>query len=314
MAAMKVLIADQLAPEAKAALEKRGLEAHDRAGIEGDDLKDVIFEFDGLIVRGRTEATADLISAGRQLKAIGRAGVGVDNIDLKAAKAAGIAVVNTPAASGLAVAEHTMALMLAIHRNLVQADQRMKAGEWPKKEYRGAELAGKNLGIMGIGNIGKMVAHRAAAFGMRVLAYDPFFDEQAINKRGAEAVSLAQLYKEADTITFHLPLTDESRGMVDAAAFKQMKRGVFIVHPARGGVIDEGALLSALNSGQVAGAGIDVFESEPPGASDLVKHPKVIATPHIAAQSAEAQIRVAVDVAEEVANVLLKKELRWQVA
>ena len=314
MPALKVLIADQLAPEVKFTLEQNGIEAHDRAGIEGPDLKDVIFEFDGLIVRGRTEASAEIIKAGSKLKAIGRAGVGVDNIDLEAAKAAGVAVVNTPAASSLTVAEHTMALMLAIHRNLAQADRRMKAGEWPKKEMKGAELADKNLGIVGIGNIGRLVAERAAAFGMHILAYDPYLDAKEIKARGAEARTLTTLYEEADTITFHLPLTDESRGMVNEAAFKQMKHGVYIVHPARGGVINEDALLAALNSGQVAGAGIDVFEKEPPGATDLVMHPKVIATPHIAAQSAQSQIRVAIDVAEEVANVLLKKELRWRVA
>ena len=314
MPTLKVLIADKLAPVAKSTLEQQGIEAHDRAGIEGEDLKDVIFEFDGLIVRGRTVASAEIINAGHKLKTIGRAGVGVDNIDLKAAKSAGVVVVNTPAASSLAVAEHTMALMLAIHHNLAEADRRMKAGEWPKKELIGSELAGKKLGIVGIGNIGRLVAERAAAFGMRILAYDPYFDEQAIKDRGAEARSLSQLYEEADTLSFHLPLTDESKGMVNKAAFKQMKRGVYLVHPARGGVIDEESLLAALNSGQVAGAGIDVFETEPPGANDLVKHPKVIATPHIAAQSAEAQIRIAKDVAEEVANVLLKKELRWKVA
>lgn len=314
MSELKVLIADNLAAEAKTALEKLGIEAHDRAGIEADDLKDVIAEFDGLIVRSRTKPDAALIKAAPKLRAIGRAGVGVDNIDLEAAKAAGVAVVNTPASTSQAVAEHTMALMLGVLRHLGQADSRMKSGEWPKKELGGTELAGKHLGIVGIGNIGTLVAERAVAFGMHILAFDPYLDNKIIEERGAKAMSLKELYKMADVISFHLPLTEETRDMVNAAAFKQMKLGVYILHTARGGVIDEAALLAALNSGGVAGAGLDVFASEPPGATDLVTHPKVLATPHIAAQTAEAQLRAAIDVAEEVANVLLDKPLRWRVA
>ncbi len=313
MLVLKVLIADNLAPEAKNILEGLGIQAHDRTGIELDDLKDVIEDFDGLIVRSRTRPDADLIKAAKKLKVIGRAGVGVDNIDLEAAKAAGVAVVNTPSATSLAVAEHSMALMLGIVRHIGQADRRMKEGEWPKKELRGSELSGKKLGIVGIGNIGALVAARAAAFGMQIIAYDPYLDDQIVEERGAEAVSLEELYKEADVISVHLPLTDESRNMVDAAAFAKMKRGVSLLQAARGGVVDEAALLDALNSGKVRAAGLDVFAKEPPDDSDLVRHPRVLATPHIAAQTAEAQVRAAIDVAEEVANVLLDKELRWRV-
>ena len=314
MSELKVLIADNLAPEAVAALEAAGLQADDRAGIEPDELMGIIPEYDGLIVRSRTKPGAELMAVAAKLKVIGRAGVGVDNIDLNAAKEKGIAVINTPTSTSLAVAEHTLALMLAIVRKLGQADGRMKTGEWPKKELRGAELSGKVLGIVGIGNIGALVAERAAAFDMRVIAFDPYLEKDVIQSRGAEATDLPDLYAQADVITFHLPLTDETRGMVDQAAFATMKPGVCIIHAARGGVIDEAALLDALNSGQVAAAGLDVFATEPPGATDLVKHPNVVASPHIAAQTAEAQVRAAVDVAEEVANALLGKDLRWRVA
>lgn len=314
MSKLKVLIADSLAPEAKARLEELGLEAHDRAGIEAADLQDVIADFDGLIVRSRTKPGADLIQAAAKLKAIGRAGVGVDNIDLQAAKDAGVTVVNTPTSTSLAVAEHSLALMLAAIKHVPTADARMKAGDWPKKELRGSELSGKTLGVVGIGNIGANVASRAAAFGMNIVAYDPFLDNDTITQRGAQPLPLADLYAQSDLITFHLPLTDDTRHMVDAAAFGQMKPGVVIIQCARGGVIDEEALLAALNSGQVAAATLDVFATEPPGPTDLVTHPNVVATPHIAAQTAEAQVRAAIDVAEEVANVLLSKEIRWRVA
>jgi D-3-phosphoglycerate dehydrogenase len=310
---MKVMIADKLSPEAVQALQNSGIEVDDRSGIEAGELSKIIGDYQGLIVRSRTKVTADLLKAANQLKVVGRAGVGVDNIDLAAAREHGIAVVNTPVSTSVAVAELTFGLLLSLLRQIPRADQTMKQGQWIKKELEGAELSGKVLGILGVGNIGAQVARRAAAFDMRVYGFDPLLDENTIRSRGAEPVALNDLYSQADVITLHLPLLSETRGMLGEEAFDKMKWGVYLVCAARGGVIDEAALLAALNSGQVAGAALDVFEKEPPGASPLVSHPNVVASPHIGAQTAEAQTRAAVDVAEEVMNALQGKPLRWQV-
>jgi len=313
VAKLKVLIADKLASVAKNQLEELGIQAHDKAGIDYADLKDVIQDFDGLIVRSRTKPAADLIQVADKLKVIGRAGVGVDNIDLEAAKAKNIVVVNTPTSTALAVAEHTLALMLAAVKHIPVATTRMKEGQWPKNELQAFELSGKTLGIVGLGNIGALVAARASAFDMQIIAYDPFLDEAIMKQRGAQPQTLDELFATADLISFHLPLTDETRALVNQEAFNKMKPGVVIIQTARGGVIDEEALLAALNSGRVRSAGLDVFAIEPPQDSALVQHPNVVTTPHIAAQTAEAQIRAATDVAQEVANVLLGKEIRWRV-
>ncbi len=310
---MKVLIADTLSPAAVQRLQAGGVQVDDRSGIDAAEVAKIIPNYDALIVRSRTKVTADLLKAGKGLKVVGRAGVGVDNIDVAAAKQQGIAVVNTPVSTSVAVAEHTFALMLALLRQIPRADSSMKAGQWAKKELEGSELAGKTLGILGVGNIGAQVARRAAAFDMKVLGYDPFLDEKTIQTRGALAAALDGLYEQADIISLHLPLLPETRGMLSAATFAKMKPGVYIICAARGGVIDEDALLSALNSGQVAGAALDVFAKEPPGASALITHAHVVATPHIAAQTAEAQTRAALDVADEILNALQGKPLRWQV-
>ncbi len=310
---MKVLIADSLAPQAAQRLHAAGVEADDCAGIELAELLNVLPQYQGLMVRSRTKVTAEVLAAGSNLKVVGRAGVGVDNIDLAAAAAHNVAVVNTPVSTSVAVAELTLALMLALVRSVPRADASMKAGGWDKKSFEGAELAGKTLGILGMGNIGAKVARRAAAFDMDVRGFDPFLDDATIQTRGALAAKLDEIYSESDVITLHLPLLPDTRGLLNEAAFEKMKRGVYIVCAARGGVIDEDALLTALNRGQVAGAALDVFATEPPGASPLVAHPNVIATPHMGAQTAEAQTRAAMDVADEVANVLLGKPMRWQV-
>lgn len=310
---MKVLIADSLAPQAAQRLQAVGLQADDRAGIETAELLQTLPEYDGLIVRSRTKVTPEVLAAGAKLKVVGRAGVGVDNIDLAAAAAHNVAVVNTPVSTSVAVAELTMALMLALVRSVPRADASMKAGGWDKKSFEGAELAGKTLGILGMGNIGAKVARRAAAFDMDVRGFDPFLDDNTIQTRGALAAKLDEIYNESDIITLHLPLLPDTRGMLNETTFEKMKRGVYLVCAARGGVIDEDALLAALTRGQVAGAALDVFATEPPGSSPLVSHPQVIATPHMGAQTAEAQTRAAMDVADEVANVLLGKPIRWQV-
>lgn len=310
---MKVIIADKLSPEAARILRAGGIEVDDRSGIEAGELAKLIGDYQGLIVRSRTKVTADLLRVTTTLKVVGRAGVGVDNIDLAAARERGVAVVNTPVSTSVAVAELTFGLLLSLLRSIPRADAAIKQGQWIKKELEGAELSGKVLGILGVGNIGAQVARRAAVFDMRVLGHDPLLDEKTIQSRGAEPVSLTELYAQADVITLHLPLLPETRGMLGKEAFEKMKWGVYLVCAARGGVIDEAALLQALNSGQVAGAALDVFEKEPPGAGALVAHPNVVATPHIGAQTAEAQTRAALDVAEEVLNALLSKPLRWQV-
>jgi len=223
-------------------------------------------------------------------------------------------VVNSPQATTLAVAEHALGLMLALARSIPRADAAMKAGQWIKKELEGIELSGKTLGIMGVGNIGAAVARRAAALGMVVIGYDPLLPREAIQQRGAEPVTLDELYTRAEFISLHLPLTAETAGLLDGKAFESMKPGVRLVCTARGGLIDEEALLMALGTGKVAGAALDVFAQEPPGATSLVAHPQVIATPHVAAQTVEAQKRAAVDIAHEVLAALRGEPLRWRVA
>jgi len=310
---MKVIIADSLSSEAVQRLRASGAQVDDRSGIEAGELASIIGTYDGLIVRSRTKVTADLLKSAAQLKVVGRAGVGVDNIDLAAARERGVMVVNTPVSTSVAVAELTFALLLSLLRQIPRADDSMKKGLWIKKELEGAELSGKSLGILGVGNIGAQVARRAAAFDMRVLGYDPLLDEKTIKARGAKPVKLEELYAQSDLVTLHLPLLPETRGMLNKAAFDKMKWGVYLVCAARGGVIDEDALLTALNSGQAAGAALDVFGKEPPGINALVTHPNVVTTPHIGAQTAEAQTRAALDVAEEVLKALQGKPLRWQI-
>jgi D-3-phosphoglycerate dehydrogenase len=240
--------------------------------------------------------------------------VGVDNIDLNAAKAHGVTVVNAPIATTVAVAELAFGLLLAVCREIPRADATMKAGKWIKKELEGVELYGKTLGVIGFGRIGSETGKRAAAFGMKILGYDPLLPAEEIAKRGGEAVSLEELLAQSDFITMHIPLNPQSKGMINAESIAQMKDGVRLVCAARGGVIDEAALLQALQSGKVAAAGLDVFATEPPGLTDLVAHPRVICTPHIGAQTAEAQTRAAEDIASEVLAALQGKDLRWKVA
>jgi D-3-phosphoglycerate dehydrogenase len=308
----KILITDGLDENGQAILRAFG-RVDDRSGISAEDLLAAIPDYSALIVRGRTKVTASVIEAASNLKVIGRAGVGVDNIDLEAAKARGVTVVNAPMSTTIAVAELTFGLLLALAREIPRADATMKEGKWLKKEFEGVELNGKTLGIIGVGRIGMEVAKRALAFGMNVVAYDPLVPAEEIQKRGAEPLALDELYGCSDFISLHLPLTVQTRDMVGALAFSQMKDGVRIVCAARGGIIVESALLEALESGKVAGAALDVFEKEPPGLTEAVSHPRVIATPHIGAQTVEAQVRAAEDIASEVLSALQNKPLRWKV-
>ena len=313
MAAWKVLLTDGLEENGKEIL-RSAAEVTDQSGISAEDLLKVVGQYDALIVRGRTKVTEAVLAAAPHLKVVGRAGVGVDNIDLAAAKAYQVTVVNSPLATTVAVAELTLSLMLSLVRELPRADASMKAGKWLKKEFEGRELFGKTLGVIGFGRIGSAVAARAKAFEMKILAYDPLVSAEEIKKRGGEPVSLDELLTAADMITMHMPLTADSRNLLNAEALAKTKAGVYIVCAARGGVIDEEALLAALNSGHVAGAALDVFANEPPGATELVAHPHVIDSPHIGAQTVEAQARAANDIADEILNALAGKPLRWKVA
>jgi D-3-phosphoglycerate dehydrogenase / 2-oxoglutarate reductase len=313
MTSWKILLTDGLEENGKAILRKAA-EVVEQPTITPEELLKVIGEFDALIVRGRTKVIPAVFAAGTKLKAVGRAGVGVDNIDLAAAKEHKVTVVNSPVATTVAVAELTLGLMLSAVREIARADASMKAGKWIKKELEGTELSGKTLGVLGFGRIGAAVAKRAAAFDMKILGYDPLIPAEEIKKRGGDPVSMDELLKKADMITMHLPLTAETKGMLNKAEFAKMKQGVYIICAARGGVIDEIALLEALNSGKVSGAALDVFAVEPPGLTELVGHPKVVETPHIGAQTVEAQTRAANDIAEEVLAALEGKPLRWKVA
>ena len=313
MSAWKILITDGLDSNGIELL-KKSAEVVEKPGITAEDLLKEVGGYDALIVRGRTKVIPAVFDAGTKLKVVGRAGVGVDNIDLAAAKSKGVTVVNSPLATTTAVAELTLSLMLGVVREVPRADASMKSDKWLKKEFMGGELCGKTLGVIGFGRIGAAVAKRAAAFEMEILAYDPLIPADEIAKRGGKPVSLDELLAKSDMITMHLPLTSDSRGMLNADTFAKMKKGVYIICAARGGVIDEAALLDAINSGKVAGAGLDVFSSEPPGLTDLVANPKVVVTPHVGAQTVEAQERAANDIAEEVLAALDDKPLRWKVA
>lgn len=308
----KVLIADGMEENGQAIL-RSSASVDDRTGISLDGLLEIIKDYDALLVRSRTKVTEQVLEAAVRLKVIGRAGVGVDNIDLETAKAQGVTVVNAPTSASLAVSELTLGLMLALAREIPRADAGMKQGDWLKKQLAGTELHGKTLGIVGMGRIGAEVAMRASIFGMHTVGFDPLLPDDEIRQRGAQPVSLNDLLAQSDYVSLHLPLTDETRSIIDEQAFARMKRGVRIVCAARGGIIDETALLEALESGQVAGAAMDVFASEPPGASELVKHPKVIATPHVGAQTAEAQSRASEDIANEVLAALNGRSLRWKI-
>ena len=270
-------------------------------------------EFDALVVRSRTKVTAAVLAAGTRLKVVGRAGVGVDNIDVAAAVAAGIVIVNSPMAASVSVAEHTVGLMLSLARQIAAADASPQGRQVGESAFMGGELSGKTLGLLGLGRIGALVANRAVAFGMSVLAYDPYLNESQIRERNAEPASFDAVLQGADYLSLHLPLTKETRGLIGPKQFEMMKAGARVVCAARGGVIDEAALRAALDSGHLAGAALDVFEQEPPAPGSLAAHPKVVATPHVGAQTAEAQARAGIAIAEEVTAVLAGKTPRWNV-
>lgn len=308
----KILLTDGLAPISDQELLK-AIDLDDRKGISAEELLTVIGDYDGVIVRGRTKITDDVLSVGKNLKVVGRMGVGVDNIDLEAARKHGVTVVNAPVATTISVAELTLGLMLSLIRSIPMADCGLKNDQWLKKECKGSELYQKTLGVIGFGHIGEEVAKRALAFEMKVIACDPIRPAEEIIAAGAEPVPFEDLIKQADFITMHIPHITSTHHLLNEQAFKSMKDGVRIICAARGGVIEEKALLAALESGKVAGAALDVFEKEPPGMCDLLMHPNVVATPHIGAQTEEAQLRAGHDIVSEVVAVLEGQELRWKI-
>lgn len=299
-----ILIADPIAQEGIQILERAGRVRLDQA-ITADALRDAISNYDALVVRSRTQVTAEILYAAKRLRVIGRAGVGLDNIDVQAAHERGIEVVNAPYSVTVSVAEHTLGLMIALARFIPQADGALRRGEWTKNKFMGIELQGKTLGIVGLGRIGSTVAPRAVALGMRVLAFDPYITRaRALNFGAAMVDALEDLLAESDFVSIHTPLMPTTRGMFGDYEFMHMKPNARLVFCARGGVVDEAALLRALESGKVAGAALDVFETEPPGQNPLVQHPRVIVTPHLGAMTHEAQTKAAVEVAEQILRIL----------
>ena len=308
----KVLITDGLEKIGKDIINAAG-EAVDKKGIEADQLLAEVHDYQGMIVRGRTKVTRAVFEAAKNLKVVGRAGVGVDNIDLEAAKEHGVTVVNCPVATTVAVAELAFGMMLSMVRRIPYGDNGMKNEKWLKKELMGSELMGKTLGIIGYGNIGRRLAKYALAFGMKVICYNRRRDLDEVRSTGAEPVELEEIFTQSDIISLHLPLNPASKYMINDETFAKMKDGVMIVDVARGGVMEEAALLRALESGKVAAAALDVFEKEPPLDWSVPKHPNIIAMPHVGGQTQEAQERAAEDIASEVMNVLQGKDLRWKI-
>ena len=308
----KVLVADAIS-----SMGVRGLEEFCDVdcdySVTAEEIMVMIGNYNGLVVRSRTKVTSELIDRGHQLEVVGRCGVGVDNIDIEACKNNHVLVVNSPLASSVAVAELTVGLMLSLARRLPYCDTEVKAGKWPKSEVRGYELYGKTLGLIAIGRIGTEVARLANAFGMKVIGYDPYISDSRFDEIDVIIESYEELLRQSDYISLHAPLNEETRGMIDVDAISKMKDGVRIICAARGGLIDENALLQNLESGKIAGAALDVFEHEPPGASKLISHPNIVVTPHIGAQTVEAQDRAGIDVANEVVAALKGESLRWRI-
>jgi D-3-phosphoglycerate dehydrogenase len=303
--APKVLIADKMSPLAADIFKRRGIEVDVKAGLDKDELLSIIGQYDGLAVRSATKVRADAIAAADNLKVIGRAGIGVDTIDVPAATAKGIVVMNTPYGNSVTTAEHAIALMMSIARDIPQANASTHAGKWEKSRFLGVEVAAKTLGVIGCGNIGSIVAKRAKGLEMKVIAYDPYLSEDKAADLGVEKVTLDDLFARADFISLHTPLTDKTSNIVDAAAFAKMKDGVRIINCARGGLIDEAALGEALDSGKVARAALDVYVEEPAKSHPLFGNDHLVATPHLGASTSEAQVKVAEQVAEQMADFLL---------
>ena len=301
---MKILISDPIEQSCVDILTREGFQVDAKPGIAPEEIKKIIPEYAALIVRSGTKVTPDIIEEAKSMKVIGRAGAGVDNINVEAASRRGIIVMNTPGGNTISTAEHTVSMLLSMSRNIPQANMSLLNGKWERKKFMGTELFGKTLGIIGVGKIGKEVAVRCKAFGMMVIGFDPVLANDVAAKIDIELVPLEEIFRRSDFISVHTPLTDETRGILNEKTFAQCKKGVRVINCARGGIIDEKALLDALNSGQVAGAAIDVFVTEPPTSNPLLQHPHLIATPHLGASTEEAQEKVAIQIAEQIADAL----------
>jgi D-3-phosphoglycerate dehydrogenase len=304
MSKPKVLIADKLSSQAIAVFKERGIEADVKTGLTPEELLKIIGEYDGLAVRSATKATPEVIKAGVKLKVIGRAGIGVDNVDIPAATANGVVVMNTPFGNSVTTAEHAISLMMALARQIPEANASTHAGKWEKNKFMGVELAGKTLGLIGCGNIGSIVADRAQGLKMKVVAYDPYLSKERAEQIHVEKVELDTLLERADFISLHTPLTDTTRNILNKNTFAMCKKGVRIINCARGGLVNEADIKVAIETGQVAGAAFDVFEVEPAKTNILFGMPQVVATPHLGASTNEAQENVAVQVAEQMADYL----------
>ena len=309
---MKVLIADSMSLKAVEILkETPGIDVDVITGLKPDELKAKIKDYHGLVVRSATKATAEIIEAAENLKVIGRAGTGVDNVDTVAATKKGIVVMNTPGGNTITTAEHAVSMMMALARKIPQATASMRRGEWEKKKYEGTEITGKTLGILGVGNIGAVVASRALGLRMTVIAYDPFISEEAADKMGISLVTMDELFKKSDFISIHVPLTAETKNIVNADAFRKMKKGVKLINCARGGIVNEKDLAEAIKEKIVSGAALDVFEKEPVTADNpLIQMEEVILTPHLGASTFEAQESVAIAIANQMADCLVNGTIR----
>ena len=301
----KVLISDKLSPLAAEVFRNRGIEVDEAPGLDAGTLLERIADCDGLAIRSATKVAAEVLAAAKQLRVVGRAGIGVDNVDVPAATANGVVVMNTPFGNSVTTAEHAVAMMMALARRIPQADASTRSGKWEKSRFMGVELAGKTLGLIGCGNIGSIVADRAQGLKMRVIAYDPYMSGERAAELALEKVEFDALLARADIISLHTPLSDSTRNILDAAALAKTRKGVRIVNCARGGLVNEADLAAAIETGHVAGAALDVFETEPVGESPLFAFEQVIATPHLGASTSEAQEKVAVQVAEQMADYLL---------
>ncbi len=308
----RVLVADPIAEEGVALL-RQSADVDVRTGLPPDELRDALAGYDALVVRSGAQVTAEALANADRLQIVARAGTGVDNVDLDAATERGIVVVNAPRGNTIAAAEHAFALLMALARHIPRADRSLRGGEWNRRAFMGAELRGRTLGLIGFGPIGSEMARRALAFEMNVVVHDPFVPVERVRALGALPADLDRLYAESDFISVHTPLTSSTRGMVAREQFAAMKDGVRLVNAARGGIIDEDALLEAVRSGKVAGAALDVFTSEPPGAHPLFEDERIIVTPHLAGSTAEAQERIAIDIAEQVLDVLGGRPPRYPV-
>jgi D-3-phosphoglycerate dehydrogenase len=307
----KVLVSDTLAEEGIEVFRKaEGIEVDVETNLSPEELKAVIPEYDAIAIRSATRLTADIIEAAERLKVIGRAGIGVDNVDIEAATRKGIVVMNTPEGNTITTAEHTISLMLSMARRIPQATASVKAGKWEKKKFMGTEVFNKTLGIIGMGRIGRIVADRAKGLHMNVIAYDPYLSQEVITRLGVEMVTLDELLARSDFITIHTPKTKDTVNLINKKAFEKMKKGVYLINCARGGIVNERDLYEAIVSGKVAGAALDVFENEPPGDNPLLGLEQVICTPHLGASTEEAQVNVAVAVAEQIVEFLLRGTVR----